>query len=301
MIRRIIKYLGHQCHIRYRKGRGIHSPYVFGFVHEVLFNARGTRVPEHILRIHRELRKDRTVIPEDTLSSRTALNPAGPGKAGRRVAGGDRETQTDLPGGDSGIAGRTGAGSRVDRSADRTVRSFVRGSSVTPRYGALLYRIVQWFRPEMVLELGTGLGVSTLYLAAASPGVPLHSMEGNTERAAFAASLLCRSGLEQVSIHWGPLDRKLEDLLPQLPGRYVAFIDANHRYEPTVMYVRMILSRAGEEAVIVLDDIYWSGEMERAWKEVISWPGIRVSVDLFRMGVLFLRKDLQKMHFKINF
>ena len=201
----------------------------------------------------------------------------------------------------SGKADHTGAGSRVDRSAGRTVGSFVRGSSVSPRYGALLYRITRWFRPDMVLELGTGLGVSTLYLASGSPSVPLHSFEGHTERAAFAASLVCRCGLEQVSIHWGPLDRKLEEFLPRLSGRFVAFIDANHRYEPVVRYVRMILSRAGTDGVILMDDIYWSDEMERAWKEVLSWPEVRMSVDLFHLGILFLRKDLQKIHLKINF
>jgi len=271
MIRRIIKYIGHQVHVRHRKGRGIHSPFLFEFVHDILFNAWRLEVPEEITRIHRELREDRTVIPEDRLLV--------------KAAGADRE----------------GAGSRVDRSAERTVGSFVRGSSVSPRYGSLLFRITRWFRPDMILELGTGLGISTLYLASGSPSVPLHSMEGNTERAAFAASLVCRFGLEQVSIHWGPLDRKLEDFLPQLSGRFVAFIDANHRCEPVLQYVRMILSRAEEEGVIVIDDIYWSSEMERAWREVISWPEVRMSVDLFRMGVLFLRKDLQKTDLKINF
>jgi len=295
MIRRIIKYTGHQFHLRHRRGRGIHSPCMFELVHNVLFNAQGIRVPEEIRRIHRELRRDRTVIPEERLLYRAAVSKAGSGEACRAEADanrtrGRRDRQTD-----------PGAGSRVDRSAERTVRSFVRGSSVPMRYGALLYRIARWFHPDMVLELGTGLGISTLYLASGAPGAPMHSVEGHTERAAYAASLLCRCGLEQVSIHWGEMDRKLEDLLPQIPGRFLAFIDANHHDEPTLRYVRLLLSRAGEEAVIVLHDIYWSPEMEKAWKEIISWPEIRASLDLFHLGILFLRKDLQKMHFKINY
>ncbi|MGM0473213.1 MAG: O-methyltransferase [Bacteroidota bacterium] len=299
MIRRIVKYLGHLFCIRHRKGRGIHSPYVFEFVHEILFNARGMEVPEEIVRIHRELREDDSLIPEDRLWSRSVRKPAGEGKTdpGRRGPAGKMDPECGGLSGDH----RKGAGSRVDRSEERTVRSFVRGSSVTPRYGALLYRIAGWFRPEMILELGTGVGISTLYLGSGAPRVPLHSMEGNTEKAAMAASLACRCGLEQVSIHWGPMDRKLEEFLPQLRGRFLAFIDANHRYEPVIWYMRMILSRAGEDGVIVLDDIYWSKEMEKAWKEVISWPQVKVSVDLFRMGILFLREDLQKMHLKINF
>ncbi|MCK5135727.1 MAG: class I SAM-dependent methyltransferase [Bacteroidales bacterium] len=246
MVWRIIKYLEHQLYRRHRKGRGIHPPYLFSFVHDVVFNTPGTDIPHEISEMHRNLWKDRTMIGE------------------------------------------------------RTVGSFVCGSSVSPRYGELLFRITRWFCPDMILELGTGLGVSTMYLGQGYPGVPLHSIEGNTERAAFAAQLVCRCHLEQVSIHWGDLDRKLEEILPQLDGRFVAFVDANHSYEPTIRYVRAILEKAGDEAVIIMDDIYWSRGMSRAWKEVISWPGISVSIDLFHMGILLLRKDLNKAHVKIK-
>ena len=50
-----------------------------------------------------------------------------------------------------------------------------------------------------------------------------------------------------------------------------------------------------------MDDIYWSRGMQRAWKEVSSWPEVQVSIDLFHMGVLLLRKDLTKTKIKIKF
>lgn len=183
----------------------------------------------------------------------------------------------------------------------RTVRSFVSHSSVTEKQGKLLHRIASWFRPEMIVELGTGLGLSTLYLATGSPDTPLHSVEGNTQRATFAAQLVSRFMLGPVSIHWGDMDDKLKDILPLMPGRYLAYVDGNHQYEPTVRYVRSLMERAGEEAVIVLDDIYWSRGMNRAWREIISWPECRVSIDLFHMGILLLRKDLHSESFKIKF
>jgi len=259
------KFLEHQLFIRYRKGRGIHSPYLFEFVHDVVFNAAGMEPPDWLTEEHRAMLGDTRVIPAD-----------------RRGSFG------------------TGSGER-DRAGERTVRSFVRGSSVSRKYGALLYRISRWFSPEMIVELGTGLGVSTLYLAAGAPGVPLHSMEGDMERAAIAAQLMCRRNLEGVSIHWGELERKLEDLLPQVPGRFLVFLDANHRYEPALRYAGLLLERAGGEAILVMDDIHWSREMYRAWKEVISWPEVRMSIDLFHMGILLLRKDLQKRNVKINY
>ncbi len=249
MLWRIFKYLGHLFHLRYRYGHGIHSPYLFEFVHGIVFNGKKMACPAEVIEEHRRLKRDRS------------------------LAGGE----------------------------GRTVRSFVRRSSVPEKQAALLYRTARWFRPEMVVELGTGLGVSTLYLARGAPGIPLHSIEGNTQRATFAAQMISRLQLGPVSIHWGEMEEKLEAILPLMPGRFLAFVDGNHRLGPTLQYVKSLMERAGEEALIILDDIYWSRDMQRAWKEILSWPEARVGIDLFHLGVILLRKDLNPALFKIKF
>jgi predicted O-methyltransferase YrrM len=258
---RILKYLQHFFYRKHRKGHDIHSPYLFEFISQVVFNASGAKVPFEVMEEHRKLKRNAALIP----------------------------------------AGKLGASSNVDQAEIRTIRSFAHGSSVTEKYGGLLHRISHCFGPDMILELGTGLGISTLYLASGSPDTPLHSIEGNTDRASIAAQLMCSLGFGVVSIHWGEMDQKLEELMPMLPGRFLAFVDGNHRYEPTIHYTKEIIKKAGEEAVIILDDIYWSRGMYKAWMEVITWPEVRVSIDLYHMGILLLRKDLNEEHLKIKF
>ena len=238
MLWRAWQFFRHQFYLKHRKGHGIHSPYLFDFINQVLFHSQKTSVQESILKEHRRL---------------------------------------------------------------RSLNSFVRRSSVSMKYGALLYRIARWFRPEMIIELGTGVGISTLYLSSGSPETPLHSIERNDERAALAAQLTGRYSPGPVSIHRGEMGEKLGHILSLLPSRFMAFVDGNHRYESTVEYVRRLLGKAGEESVIVMDDIYWSRGMHRAWEEVISWPEVRVSIDLFHMGILLLRKDLTKTKIKVKF
>jgi len=227
----------------------------------VVFNQLRLTAPGRILRQHRELKRDSSMIP----------------------------------------VGKLGATSNVDASQERSVGSFVRRSSVSEKCGALLYRIVKWFEPEMIIELGSGLGISTLYLASGSPETPLHSIEGNTDRASFAAQLICKCDLGPVSVHWGEMDEKLDELLPVIKGRFVAFVDGNHSYDPTISYVRKLIDAAGQEAVIIMDDIHWSRGMFVAWSELISWPEVRQSIDLYHMGILLLRKDLDKGNVKIKF
>lgn len=269
MIWRIRKYIKHLFYLGKRKGHGIHSPYLFDFVNKVVFNGAGIKVPGELVETHRKLKKDQGMIPV-----------TGPGAA-----------------------------SRVDTSSERSVASFVRGSSVTEKYGALLYRIVHWFKPDVILELGTGLGLSTLYLASGYPDVSLYSIEGNEYRASFARQLISDSKPGSIRVYCGEMDEKLEELLPMVGGRFVAFMDGNHRREATLNYARKLIEHAGgqageyggEEAVLIVDDIYWSKEMNQAWKEIISWPEVKVSVDLFQVGILLLRSDLAKADIKIKF
>lgn len=261
MCRRICEYIRHLFYFRHRKGFGIHSPYIFEFVNKLVFNGAKIHVPKELTDSHRKLKKDPRKIPVIEL----------------------------------------GAPSNVNSSGERSVASFVRGSSVTIKYGKLLYRICRWFEPDQIIELGTGLGISTLYLASACPGAQTLTIEGNKHRAAFAEDLLESLGLEAVSIYQGDIGEVLESLVPNIQGNFVAYVDGNHRYEPTMAYLRALVGACEKEAVIIMDDIYWSKEMSLAWRELLRWPEVRVSIDLYQMGILMLRKDLHKADYKIRF
>jgi predicted O-methyltransferase YrrM len=169
------------------------------------------------------------------------------------------------------------------------------------KYGALLYRISHWFHPEVIMELGTGIGISTLYMAAGSPATPMHTIEANRERADFSEGLFKRSRLQKVQVHVGEMEEVLETLTDVVQGRVLVFMDGNHREEATLRYLRWILRQAEGEAVVVMDDIYWSKGMTRAWQEIISWSEVRISIDLFQVGMLLLRRDLHKANLKIKF
>ena len=192
-------------------------------------------------------------------------------------------------------------GGIADENDTRSISSFVKKASVSFKYGALLYRISHLFEAESVVELGSGLGISTAYLRAGSPQTSFHSVEGGRIRALLAAQVIYRSKLNKVNIHQGDIGEELPGILADASGRLLAYVDGNHHYEPTLAYLEQLVGHAGEEAVIIMDDIYWSKGMQRAWKEVISWPEVRVSIDLFNMGILLLRRDLDKVNLKIWF
>lgn len=194
-----------------------------------------------------------------------------------------------------------GAGSVSGAGVQRRVRDIVRRSAKPRRLGRLLFRMARHFRPATILELGTSLGLSSAYLAAGAPGARLYTIEGAAALAAAAGDHLRSLGLD-ARIVTGDFDEELGPLVQSTGPVDLAFIDGNHRYEPTVRYFETILGHASGRAALVFDDIHWSAEMERAWTVIRQDPRVYLTIDLFFMGFVFIREEFKvKQDFVIRF
>ncbi len=80
------------------------------------------------------------------------------------------------------------------------------------------------------------------------------------------------------------------------------YVDGNHRYEPTINYFKQLKEQIHEYSVIVFDDIHWSKEMEEAWEFIKADKTISLTIDLFYIGLVFFRQEqLTPSHFSIRF
>jgi len=66
-------------------------------------------------------------------------------------------------------------------------------------------------------------------------------------------------------------------------------------------YFEQCLKAINNETVFVFDDINWSEGMKNAWKQIKKHPSVRISIDLFFLGIVFFRKELSKEDFVIRF
>lgn len=199
-----------------------------------------------------------------------------------------------------------GAGSQKDSPTQRTVAQLARYSLKPARQARLLYQLVRFFKPGSILELGTSLGTSSAYMALAlqelGAGGKLYSMEGAAPVAALARETFRQLQLgKHIELMEGNFDELLPSWLDQQKTVDLVFIDGNHRYEPTLRYFERCLTKAHNNSVFVFDDIYWSAEMQDAWKKIISHPEVTVSIDLFHLGLVFFRKEQATEHFRLHF
>lgn len=175
--------------------------------------------------------------------------------------------------------------------------SQIASTSLTPeKFCRLYWRMIRYFESKNIVELGTSLGITSLYLAQLKTS-KVCTFEGNSALANVALTNFESIETKNIQLIVGNIDETLPKFL-QTPQKIdFVLIDANHRYQPTLSYFEWLSRRMADKGVIVLDDIHYSPEMEKAWQKLKHHELVYGSIDLFRCGILFFDPALNKQHF----
>ncbi|MBX2966962.1 MAG: class I SAM-dependent methyltransferase [Cyclobacteriaceae bacterium] len=193
-----------------------------------------------------------------------------------------------------------GAGSKHVKGRQRKISDIALLSLSDTKFSTLYTRIAAHCHAKTIVELGTSLGINTLYLAAA-PDSKVYTFEGSETIAEIASIGFEFAGATNIELITGNIDNTLYTTLSRIPKIDMAFLDANHRYEPTLHYFDMLVSRSHHKTIIILDDIHDSPDMERAWSTIKMNPLVYITADLFRCGLVFLDPSLNKQHVVLRF
>ncbi len=186
-------------------------------------------------------------------------------------------------------------------SCERKVCDIAAKSLKSPRQSQLLFRTALAYKSRNILELGTSLGITTMYLSQADTKANITTLEGCPQTASVAEKMFQAAGIKNVKITVGDIDKTLETTLKGYETLDLVFFDANHRKEPTLRYFEMCVKKANTKTIFIFDDIYHSPEMTEAWNTIKADSRVRVTVDIFYMGFVFFDKKLQKENYKIRF
>jgi len=256
------KYLQYYLTASNGKGHGIHSPFVFDFVQHVLNDKTMYTPYQAIEQKRKNLLNDSSVIEVEDF----------------------------------------GAGSSVIKTNKRLVKDIAASSLKSKKYAQLLYRMVQHYKPQTLLELGTSFGISSAYLATANENAVLHTCEGSAPIASIAKNSFNELGLKNIELSEGDFTDTLPPLLSKLKTVDFAFVDGNHRKAPTLEYFSKLLNASIQNSILVFDDIHWSAEMEEAWVAIKQQSAVTLTIDLFFIGIVLVNPDFKNsQHFTIRF
>jgi predicted O-methyltransferase YrrM len=244
------------------KGHGVHSPFVFDFIKKVLNNKKEYACYKTIERQRQQLLKDETIIEVEDF----------------------------------------GAGSSIIKTNKRVVKKIAASSLKPKKFAQLLFKIAHYYKPNTIVELGTSFGITTSYLASGNKASTVFTCEGSSNIAAIAKQTFDNCGINNIELIEGDFKNTLTHLLNKLQKIDLAFIDGNHKKEPTLEYFEAILYKTHHSSIVIFDDIHWSKEMEEAWNEIKNHSQVTLTIDLFFIGLVFINTDFkEKQHFTIRF
>jgi predicted O-methyltransferase YrrM len=193
-----------------------------------------------------------------------------------------------------------GAGSVKGNNPNRSVRSIAKSALKSPLLAQLLFRLVQKQKPRCIVELGTSLGITTSYLANAVFQGKVITFEGASEIAKVAQEVWSDQDIENVEVVIGDFDLVLESRIGSLDQIDVVFVDGNHRKEPTLRYFELLLTKVPDSGIMVFDDIHWSSDMQKAWDVIKNHPRVTISLDFYDFGVVYFNKDFPRQQFVLK-
>ncbi len=256
-----VRYLRYYCTSDNGRGHGIHSPFVYDFVRKVLRDKKQQPAFAAIEALRARLLRDRTRLP----------------------------------------VADWGAGSVDGHAPARRICDIAKRAAKPRRLAQLLYRSVQYFQPRSVLEMGSSLGISGAYLAAAAAPQPVTTLEGAPALAEKAAAHFRELELNNITVIHGRFFDQLPALLATTPPDF-AYVDGHHTEAATLEYFHLLKTAAHPGMVMVFDDIHWSPGMESAWNAIRRDPAVTCSIDLFFLGFVFFNPDIKiPQHFSIRY
>ena len=197
-----------------------------------------------------------------------------------------------------------GAGSRIFNSNTRQISKIAKTAGISSKNANLLFRIVSYFQPKSILEIGTSLGLATSALSLGNQKAKIISLERCTETQNITKKMFQVSGFmlenENINFITTEFSQYLKNFQLPTSNFQLIYFDGNHSKKATLTYFELLLPTITNETIWIFDDIHWSKDMEDAWTFIKKHPKVKVTIDTFQWGIVFFRQEQEKEHFIIN-
>lgn len=185
---------------------------------------------------------------------------------------------------------------KIDQAKGMPLNKLVKKHSIAPDMGRFLFKIVNKYHPKSAIELGTGLGIATLYQCTPSKKMRLYSLEENVGLGKKSEQLLQALGLQHVEFLVGSYDKNIPAVLTLMPQ--IDLVTINRLTTKELM--ESILERCTQKAVLVFNYPHSTKERLLHWDWLKKHANICLTLDLYNMGIAFFREEQkEKTHFDL--
>lgn len=183
----------------------------------------------------------------------------------------------------------------------RKIKSVVGDYAITPKYGQLLFRLVNYYKPSVILEYGTTCGISTMYMAAPNSKTSVYSLSKQPEMADLSQSMCERIAMHNIKRSKATdLMAEAQRLVQEMPEDDFLYINSATPAEVSTL-VNLRMARNGKRFFIVVPNPYTTDEMWNVWQALKADERVKLSINIFNLGILIANENLQKEDFILRF
>jgi hypothetical protein len=170
----------------------------------------------------------------------------------------------------------------------------------TQKINELLFRIIQWEKPSYLIQVGYDFDFDTCYLLKAAPGVPFHFFLPDKTPLNSLLPLLHENSDTSQRFQTYPIPpEEAASLFAPFQEIPFCLMDVSLSTQ-LIPLAEACLKKAGNQALLAVKGIHQTHQLEESWNRLKKHHRVTASMDLFHLGILFLRPDLEKRTYKLT-
>jgi hypothetical protein len=238
---------------RHRRGFGIHSPWLFRLITEVIENKK--RLQEYKIIDLQRIRLTELIKQRE---AELKLNPFF---------------------------------DHLLKSSGR--RNLLKAIEVSSKYGKLIMRLVNDLKPGSVAIVGPSFGLNILYAALNELKITVNYYKPANYPDEICKETLIDAGVQNV--------KYLDIEYDVSNGEEFVFINSAFNPDMAEKLTGLIIESANVHTVLIISGIHESLQIEAVWNHFIKSAKVRISLDLFEIGIAIFSSRFQKEHFILRF
>lgn len=160
------------------------------------------------------------------------------------------------------------------------------------KYDLLSFRLVNYFNPTTILEIGSGDGLNTLCLTSPSKKIRCKCFEVSRDKQEKAKQLYegFNRSIEPIT--------SLKDIIEIQDCIYLNLNNSSSFFE---WIENNVLNLIETRSFIIIKGIRTNKRNHLLWNKLKDSDKVTVSLDLYNLGILFFNPKLYKRNYKISF
>ncbi len=166
-------------------------------------------------------------------------------------------------------------------------------TGVNSKSAKLLYRVLNYCKPEHILEIGHFSSINSVAMSIENPKTNITYLNNSTKVVEFL-----KTHFEKI----GVVNPNFNDNIKKFkPSEFdIVLFNLNNEIEPYLHCFEALLPATHNNTIFIFNAIHSSKKMSKIWNSIKQHPKITVSIDTYFLGFAFIRKEQAKEHFTIR-